>query len=234
MTNSECPDDSGPIKSTAKSYQGPSGNEVDRIGSGGSGHATMWHPWGARQCLSAALSMPGHHTLVLRFCLVPTKPKGPSWASAKVLGCSLVGITMRVPLSSSWAKTHNSPATVIYCLHFSNQPVAIAFLTSRGSSLSEEASSISRFLSVVGVALTAANLTYSSVHRWWLIGSTFLRSSRDNGSAMFSHPGLCITLKSSGCNLRTHRSIRAHSLDRWPHMTSKGLWSLSTNFIPYT
>ena len=131
--------------------------------------------------------------------------------------------------------THNSPATVIYCLHFSNHRVAIAFLTSRGSSLSEEASSISRFLSVVGVALTAANLTYSSVHRWWLIGSTFLRSSRDNGSAMLSHPGLCITLKSSGCNLRTHRSIRAHSLDRGPHMTSKGLWPLSTtNFIPYT
>ena len=34
MTNSECPDGSGPIKSTAKSCQGPSCNEVDRIGSG--------------------------------------------------------------------------------------------------------------------------------------------------------------------------------------------------------
>ena len=52
---------------------------------------------------------------------------------------------------------------------------------------------------------------------------------------MFWRPGLCITLKSYGCNLRTHRSIRAHGLDRGPYMTSKGLWSVSTtNFTPYT
>ena len=40
MTDSECQDGSGRIKSTAKSCQGPSGNEMDRIGSGGSGRAT--------------------------------------------------------------------------------------------------------------------------------------------------------------------------------------------------
>ena len=97
MTNSECPDGSGPIKSTAKSCQGPSGNEVDRIGSGGSDRATSWHPRHVRQCLSAALSITGHHTLVPRFCLVPTTPKWPSWASSKVLGYSLLGIIMRVP-----------------------------------------------------------------------------------------------------------------------------------------
>ena len=235
MTNSDCPDGTGPIKPTAKSCQGPSGNEVDRIGSGGSGRATGWHPWHAWQCLSAALPIPGHHTLVLRFYLVPITPKWPSWASAKVLGCSWLGIITHVPLSTSWPMTHNSPATVIYCLHFSNRPVAIAFLTSFSSSSSAEASSISRVVSAVGVALTATNLTYSSVHRWWLSGSTLLWSSHDNGSAMFSRPGLCITLKSYGCNLRTHRSIRAHGLDRGPYMTSKGLWSVSTtNFIAYT
>ena len=185
MTNSECLDGSGPIKSTAKSCHGPSGNEVDRIGSGGSGHATSWHPWHTRQCLSAALSIPGHHTLVLRFCLVPTTPKWPLWASAKVLGYSLLGMIMRVPLSTSWPMTHNSPATVIYCLHFSNRPVTIAFLTSFSSSSSAEASSIWRVVKAVGVALTATNLTYSSVHRRWLSGSTLLWSSRDNGSAMF-------------------------------------------------
>ena len=138
----------------------------------------LWH---ARQCLSAALSIPGH-TLVLRFCSVPTTPKWPSWASAKVLGCSLRGIIMRVPLSQSWPMTHNSPATVIYCLHFSNRHVAIAFLTSFSSSSPAEASSISQVVRAVGVALTATNLTYSSLHRWWLSGSTLLWSSRDNGS----------------------------------------------------
>ena len=105
MTNSECLDGSGPIKSTAKSYQGPSGNEVDQIGSGRTGRATGWHPWHARQCLSVALPIPGHHTLVLRFYLVPITPKWPSWASAKVLGCSLLGIITHVPLSTSWPMT---------------------------------------------------------------------------------------------------------------------------------
>ena len=36
MTNNECPDGSGPINSIANSCQGPSANDVDRIGSGGS------------------------------------------------------------------------------------------------------------------------------------------------------------------------------------------------------
>ena len=40
MTNIECPDGSGSIKSTAKSCQGPWGNKVDQIGSAGSGRAT--------------------------------------------------------------------------------------------------------------------------------------------------------------------------------------------------
>ena len=116
------------------------GNGVDRIVSGGLyGRATSWHPLQALKCLPTALSIPGHHTLVLRFCWVPTTPKWFLWARAKVLGHSLLGITMRVPINTSWPMTHISPTTVIYCLHFSNCPVAIiAFLASLSSSSSAE------------------------------------------------------------------------------------------------
>ena len=124
--------------------------------------------------------------------------------------------------STSWPITHNSPATAMYCLYFSNCPVVIAFLTSTSSSSTVEASSISRVVNTVGVAFTATNLKYSSADCWWLLGLTSLRRSRDSGSAMFSCPGLCTTLKSYGCNLRTHRSIREHGLDREPYITSKG------------
>ena len=44
----ESPDGCGPIKSAAKSCQSPSGNDVDRIGSGGFLRATSWHQWQAR------------------------------------------------------------------------------------------------------------------------------------------------------------------------------------------
>ena len=128
---------------------------------------------------------------------------------------------------------HNSPATAMYCLHPSNCPVVMAFLTSISSSSTAEASSISRVVSAVGVAFTATNLTYSSASCSCLSSSTLLCSSHDSESAMFSGPGLYITLKSYGCNLRTHLSICAHGLDRGPCMVFKGLWSVSTiNFIP--
>ena len=163
--------------------QGPSGNDVDQIVSGGlHGRATGWHPLQALKCLPTSLSIPGHHTLVLRFCLVPTTPKWFLWARAKVLGHRLLGVTMRVPINTSWPMTHISPTTVIYCLHFSNCPVAIiAFLASLSPS------------SRVVFALIATNLRYSSVHRWWSSGSTFLWSSWHNRRYQKHMVNLCQT-----------------------------------------
>ena len=48
--------------------------------------------------LHADFSTPGHHTLVLGFCLVPTTPRCLSCASDRTLGCNLLGMTIPVPL----------------------------------------------------------------------------------------------------------------------------------------
>ena len=71
---------------------------MDLSGSGGSGRATSWHSWHYLQNVSAALSIAGHHTLLLRFCFVPTIPKCHSRAWATACGLSLFGRTIRVPL----------------------------------------------------------------------------------------------------------------------------------------
>ena len=64
---------------------------VDLIGSGAFGCANSWHPCHDLQYVSTSLSMPGHHTLLLNACLVPTIPWCPSCASASACGRSLRG-----------------------------------------------------------------------------------------------------------------------------------------------
>jgi len=73
-------------------------NVVDVSGSVGSGGANSWHPWHNLQNFSAALSIAGHHTLLLRFCFVPKILKWLSWARATACGLSLFSSTVWVPL----------------------------------------------------------------------------------------------------------------------------------------
>ena len=68
------------------------------------------------QNFSAALSIAGHQTLLLRFCLVRTIPGCPSRAKATACGLSLFGSTMQVPLKTNCPITHSSPAVGAYVL----------------------------------------------------------------------------------------------------------------------
>ena len=65
-------------------------------------HNKIW------RIFSAALSIQGHHTLLLKFCFVPTIAtcKCPLWAKAFVLGFSLLVSTIKVPHRSiHWSHT---------------------------------------------------------------------------------------------------------------------------------
>ncbi len=144
----------GPNKQVARSCQGVSGNTVILCGSGLSGLITNWHPWHDITCLSASLSMAGHHTLLLSFCLVPTMPKCPSWARFKALARSDGGNTMRVPLKTNCPITLNSLASGAYSLHSSKPPVCMACLTLLSSLSAADASSTVLVVSALRVAFT--------------------------------------------------------------------------------
>ena len=209
-------DGRGPNRSMATSRQCPSGSGVGLSGSRGSGLATVWHPWQDLQCLSAALSIPGHHTFDRRCCFVPTIPKCPSWASASACARKACGNTVRVPLRTRYPTVHSSPAITAYGLHFSKCPVSMASRTSWSSGSAADASSTSRVVSALGVAFTTTNLTYSSDPCSSLAYFALLDSSLDSGSAMLFFPAMWMILNSYGCSRRTHRSIRAQGLERGP------------------
>ncbi len=177
-------------KSVARSCQGVLGNCVILSGSGLSGLITNWHPWHDLTCLSASLSTVGHHTLLLRFCLVPTMPKCPSWARFKALAQSDCGNTMRVPLKTNCPITLNSLAMGAYDLHSSKPPVCMAYLTLFSSSSAADASSTVLVVSAFGVAFTATNLTYSSASCLCVCCPFFPQTRRESESAMFCSPGM--------------------------------------------
>ena len=199
------------------------------MGSGGSGCAINWQPKHVRQCLSAARSIPGHHTLLRRFCLVPMTPRWPSCARFRTRGLNFSGIIMRVPLNTNCPMMQSSLTTGIYCLHSSKHPVNTALRSSFSSGSSAEACSTSRVFNAFGVDSTATNRTYSSASWWWFTGSNSFSGPNNlySGSAMFFGPGTYTTLYWYFCNLSTQRSIRALGFPHLPNIISNGLWSVT-------
>ena len=103
---------------------------------------------------------------------------------------------IRVPRSNNFPITESSFLTSRYRLFSSLCHISVCthFLTFESSLSASEARSISRVDRACGVEFSARNLTYSSASEL-RSALALLLVRRERESAMFSFPGICLTVK---------------------------------------